>query len=137
MSGLFDGCTKLESINVDWSTTTSQINYFTNMFKGCSSLKSLDLRTLNTSGASRFTNMFNGCSSLQDLDLTNFVISSSSTVTDMLTGATNIVRIIAPNTIDTAITLPGTYYINGTGTGVTSITTSDAGKIFVNQKETT
>ena len=137
LSSMFNYCSGLTNIKVDWSTITNKVKSLDAMFRGCSSLKALDLRTLNTSGVTVFTNMFNSCSSLQDLDLTNFVISSSSTVTDMLTGATNIVRIIAPNTIDTAITLPGTYYINGTGTGVTSITTSDAGKIFVNQKETT
>ncbi len=137
LSSMFNYCSGLINIKVDWSTITNKVKSLDAMFRGCSSLKALDLRTLNTSGVTVFTNMFNGCSSLQDLDLTNFVISSSSTVTDMLTGATNIVRIIAPNTIDTAITLPGTYYINGTGTGVTSITTSDAGKIFVKQKETT
>ena len=137
LSSMFNYCSGLTNIKVDWSTITNKVKSLDAMLRGCSSLKALDLRTLNTSGVTVFTNMFNGCSSLQDLDLTNFVISSSSTVTDMLTGATNIVRIIAPNSIGKAITLPGTYYINGTGTGVTSITTSDAGKIFVNQKETT
>ena len=137
LSSMFNYCSGLTNIKVDWSTITNKVKSLDAMFRGCSSLKALDLRTLNTSGVTVFTNMFNGCSSLQDLDLTNFVISSSSTVTDMLTGATNIVRIIAPNSIGKEITLPGTYYINGTGTGVTSITTSDAGKIFVKQKETT
>lgn len=137
LSSMFNSCSSLTNIKVDWSTTNNGLTTTSSMFSGCSSLKQLDLRTLNTSGVTNFNSMFSGCSSLQDLDLSNFVISvtSADAVENMLLGCTNLVRIIAPSSIGVAINLPGTYYINGTGTGVTSITTSDAGKIFVNQKE--
>ena len=42
------------------------------MFRGCSSLTSLDLNNFNTANVTTMTNMFFGCSSLTSLDVSNF-----------------------------------------------------------------
>ena len=42
-----------------------------NMFKGCKSLKSLNLESFDTSSVTDMSNMFSGCNSLEYIDISN------------------------------------------------------------------
>ena len=42
------------------------------MFRGCSSLKELNLNNFNTNNVTDMSDMFRGCSSLKELNLNNF-----------------------------------------------------------------
>ena len=42
------------------------------MFRGCSSLKELNLNNFNTNNVTDMSYMFYGCSSLKELNLNNF-----------------------------------------------------------------
>ena len=53
------------------------------MFKGCSSLISLDLSKLNSLFVTNMNNMFDGCSSLIFLDLSHFKFNKSLTFKNM------------------------------------------------------
>ena len=46
------------------------------MFSGCSSLKSIDLSSFNTTNVNDMRSMFSGCSSLQSIDLSSFNITN-------------------------------------------------------------
>lgn len=67
MNHMFDGCSKLTSLDLaGWSTTSA--TGMEAMFKDCATLASLDLNTWNTSAAT-MTNMFDGCASLKSIKL--------------------------------------------------------------------
>ena len=70
MRDLFNGCTKLASVNVPFNT--SNVTVIWNMFKNCSSLVTLDLSSFNTAKVTDMDSVFNGCSSLTTLDISNF-----------------------------------------------------------------
>ncbi len=88
-SQFFEGCSLLTEVLVSDTFVTDNILTMTNMFSGCSGLKSLyadsehpdylDIRTFNTSKVNNMSGMFSGCSKITDLDLRNF---NTSSVTD-------------------------------------------------------
>ena len=61
-------------------SNTSNVTIMGSMFKGCSNLKSLDLRNFNTSKVNNMYSMFNFCKGLTSLDVSSF---NTSNVTDM------------------------------------------------------
>ena len=68
---MFRGCSSLESIDLS-SFNTINVNNMYCMFFGCSSLKSIDLFKSNTYNVKDMYGMFFGCSSLKLLDLSLF-----------------------------------------------------------------
>lgn len=72
-SGTFRDCSLLEFINFDGCEfSTSQVNV-SNMFNGCDKLESIDLHEMTFNGNDT-TNMFMGCDSLQELKTPKTVI---------------------------------------------------------------
>lgn len=61
-------------------TNTSSVENMSYMFKGCSSLTSLDVSNFDTSKVTRMYELFSGCHSLTSLDVSNF---ETSLVTDI------------------------------------------------------
>ena len=74
--------------------------------------------------------MFFGCTAFTSLDLSNFTINSGCSVSSFLSGCTNLTKIVAPNTIDSSISiaLPKTFTVSGTSTTINSLTSAYAGK---------
>ena len=79
MSNMFRGCSSLRSLDLS-NFNTENVEDMSNMFEGCSSLRSLDLSNFNTENVEYMSNMFERCSSLRSLDLSNF---DTRNVTDM------------------------------------------------------
>ena len=63
-SSMFRNCSSLKSIDLS-SFNTSNVNNMRCMFDGCSSLQSIDLSSFNTSNVKDMRSMFDGCSSLK------------------------------------------------------------------------
>lgn len=61
-------------------TNTSSVNNMSYMFKGCSSLTSLDVSNFDTSKVTSMYEMFSGCSSLTSLDVSNFDTSLATDI---------------------------------------------------------
>ena len=61
---MFYNCSSLKSIDLS-SFNTTNVNNMEWMFDGCSSLKSLDLSSFNTTNVKDMRFMFDGCSSLK------------------------------------------------------------------------
>ena len=68
---MFDGCTKLESLDVS-NFNTAEVKSMTYMFYNCSTLTSLNLSKFNTAKVTDMSSMFEGCTKLASLDLSNF-----------------------------------------------------------------
>ena len=79
MSEMFRGCSSLTSLNLS-SFNTKTVTDTQLMFEGCSSLTSLNLSSFNTTQVTSMAWMFSGCSSLTSLDLSSF---NTAKVTDM------------------------------------------------------
>jgi len=79
MKWMFRGCSSLKYLDLS-SFETSQVTNMYQMFEGCSSLESIDLSNFNSSNVTEMYGMFQGCSSLKDLDLSSF---NTSNVTNM------------------------------------------------------
>ena len=68
---MFDGCTKLESLDVS-NFNTAEVKSMTYMFYNCSTLTSLNLSNFNTAKVTDMSSMFEDCTKLASLDLSNF-----------------------------------------------------------------
>lgn len=79
MSYMFKGCKSLKSLNLA-KFNTSNVTDMSHMFDGCSGLATLNTGTLDAQNVTDMSFMFRGCASLKTLDLTDFV---SSHVTNM------------------------------------------------------
>lgn len=73
VTSLFDFCDKLKNIDLT-PLADSPIAGMNYMFRGCSTITSLDLSMLkyNTSILTEFSEVFRGCSNLRSLDLSSF-----------------------------------------------------------------
>jgi len=71
MSNMFFGCSSLKSINLS-NLDTNNVKDMSGMFSGCSSLTSLNLSNFDTNNVTNMNNMFYNCSSLTSINLNNF-----------------------------------------------------------------
>ena len=60
------------------------------MFYKCSSLKSADLSSFNTTNVNNMESMFNGCSSLESLDLSSFNTTNVNNMDYMFYGCSSL-----------------------------------------------
>ena len=79
MSSMFKGCSSLKELNLS-NFNTNHVSYMDGMFSGCESLKELNISNFNTYNVTDMSGMFYGCSSLKELNLNNF---NTNNVTDM------------------------------------------------------
>ena len=82
---MFNGCSSLKSLNIP-SLDTSKVTLMYDMFGDCSSLTSLDVSGWKTSRVYNMNSMFNGCSSLTSLDLSGWDTSNVDSMHDMFNG---------------------------------------------------
>ena len=76
-------CSKLTSIDGFNNLITKNIQNMEGMFDGCSKLSSINTSGLNTSSVTTMKRMFAGCTNLRILDLTNFSTQNVSNMTEM------------------------------------------------------
>ena len=91
---MFAGCTKLEALNMageGWRT--SSLYLMVHVWENCSSLKSLDLSYLDTSGVHSMAKDFNGCSSLEYLDLSGADTSQVGSLDALFNGCSKLTTV--------------------------------------------
>lgn len=92
---IFGSCISLKNIDVS-SWNTSNISDMGYLFSGCTGLTNMDLSNFNTSNTTRFRKMFSGCTNLKTLRLSNnFKIADNSNVSDMFENTSINIKIIS------------------------------------------
>ncbi len=71
MSGMFNGCGRLKTIDLNGFKTGGVTN-MSKMFFGCSSLQTLDLTGCDVSNVQSMTEMFSGCKALKELNISEW-----------------------------------------------------------------
>ena len=71
------------------SYNTNNVTDMSVMFRGCSSLKELNLNNFNTNNVTHMYCMFSGCSSLKELNLNNFNTNNVTDMNGMFYGCSN------------------------------------------------
>jgi len=79
MSEMFKGCVSLTSLDMK-GVKTNKVTNMSNMFYNCQSLKEVDLGDLKTDKVTNMSNMFYNCTGLKSLDVSGF---NTRKVTDM------------------------------------------------------
>ena len=97
LEGLFKGCTSLKSVNMT-NFTTPQLKTMLDMFNGCSNLTSVDLSSLTTSQVSNFQNLFNGCKNLKLMNIEGFEFYEQE-LTGIFDGLDSIAYVVLNNVI--------------------------------------
>ena len=102
MSRMFDNCRKLISLDLS-SFDTSKVINMNNMFNFCSNLTSLNLSKFDTSQVTDMSMMFNFCSNLTSLNLSNFDTSKVINMSYMFQYCSNLKSITLTrfNTLNT------------------------------------
>lgn len=79
MAGLFEGCSSLKSLDLS-SWDTSNLDFMNSVFEGCSSLTYLNVSGWKTDKVTSMNSLFNFCSSLESLNIKDWKVNK---VTDM------------------------------------------------------
>ena len=92
MQGMFRGCTKLKSVNMNFSDA-QEVTNLSFMFYGCKALTSLDLSSFDTRRVTDMSFMFSGCSALKSLDLSNFLSWNLTKITSMFNNCSSLTEL--------------------------------------------
>ena len=93
MQSMFEGCSKLTSIDLSSLVTTDKLTNMSNMFKGCEKVTSLDLSGFTTSNVTTFASMFEKMKAVTEikLDYTKFTAADKvTTVMNMFNDCENL-----------------------------------------------
>ena len=96
MSDMFKGCSSLTSLDIN-NFNTSNVIYMDGMFGGCSSLTRMDLNNFDTSKVRNMHDMFTACTSLKSLDLSNFNTAEVNKMDGMFDYCTSLVSLNIDN----------------------------------------
>lgn len=126
MRNMFDGCTNL--VTVDFSLCEiGSLQYVTEMFRNCSSLKIVDFG--NNFGSDNITTllrMFQGCTSLEYIDLSKIHSTKVDTIALMFAGCTSLKTVNLNGFITSSLTnMQQTFY------GCSSLTTLDISSLDI------
>lgn len=110
MSGLFEGCAALTSVDLG-SLNTQKVTNMSGMFKGCKELQTLGLvGSFDTALVTDMREMFRDCEKLSILDLSNFDLSGitvEANIADFLTGTKpSTIKTPKKNDLEDKIALP-------------------------------
>lgn len=97
---MFYGCSSLTQANL-YSLKVESCKNFTNMFRGCTELNSVSNLSLSPT-ATNFTGMFYGCSALETLDTSHTAANSGEQYGDMFYGCSSLKIIDAKRIISTS-----------------------------------
>ena len=122
IDGLFRGYSALAEIEGINYLNTQNVISLVDMFKGCSSLTSLDLSSFKTENVTILYNMFSGCSSLTSLDVSNFNTSNVINMQSMFEGCSSLTSLDLKK-FDTAKV--GTFGMQSMFEGCSSLTSLD------------
>ena len=78
-AGMFKGCTSLVTIDMTGFDTSDCVD-MSSMFNRCTALVSVDVSKFDTSKVTKMSNMFNHCEILETVDVSNFNTSNVATM---------------------------------------------------------
>lgn len=114
LCGMFRNCNKLETII--WFKQKIKIadnsTGIANMFEGCRSLKTLDLRILDVSTATDISSLCIKCSSLQEVNLDGWNTRKVTSTASMFSNCTNLTSIIGIGNLDLSSVTDFSYMFN-------------------------
>lgn len=119
MSQMFRGCTSLESLDLK-NFNTANVTGMNNMFYGCSSLASLDISSFNTENVTEMPQMFRGCANLESLDLSNFITDNVTNISSMFNGCSGLTSLDLKNFNTANVKMMNSVFL-----GCTSLTSLD------------
>ena len=93
---MFNGCSSLEYLELSPKFKTKGIYYMSNLFKDCSSLKSLDLSSFNTSNTKYMDLAFYNCTSLTSLEISTFSTTRANSISQMFYLCTSLTSLYLP-----------------------------------------
>ena len=94
-NSLFKGCISLKSINLAFQNKLS-FTSMDSMFSGCSSLESIDCSHIGTSSVTNFDYLFSGCGLIKKIDLSHFDVISLTSMNSMFKNCYSLEEIILP-----------------------------------------
>ena len=112
MEGIFKGCTSLTSLDLS-DFDTSNVTNMGAMFKGNTALSSINLSSFDTSSATHIGSMFANCTSLTNIDLSNFNTSNVTRLDSMFSGDSSL-QILTLCNFDTSSVTNMNNMFNGT-----------------------
>lgn len=92
MYAMFNGCSKLNNINLD-NLDTSGVNTLYGTFDGCSNLVSINLSKCDFSNVQNTSTMFQACSSLLEIDLSKNNLSNVNTASYMFHFCSSLIKV--------------------------------------------
>lgn len=110
---MFNGFTGLTTINNFGNLNTAKVTSMYDMFYGCSSLTTLDLRGWDTSNIDNMGSMFQGCSNLTTLNLSGWNTSSVENMSGMFYGCSSLTTIYIDKNWSTASVTSSNYMFEG------------------------
>ena len=90
---LFAFYTHLETIDFGGCFDTGNVRDMSQMFRGCSNLRTLDLSSFNTAKVTSMFAMFSSCYSLTELDVSNFDTKNVRDMSWMFSGCSSLVEL--------------------------------------------
>lgn len=96
MMEMFRGCSSLTSLDLS-NFDTSNVTNMNYMFNSCQSLTNVNLSSFDTSNVTSMREMFYDCYSLTELDLSSFDTTNVTTMNRMFSGTTNLKEIYVTN----------------------------------------
>ncbi|MBQ1492319.1 MAG: BspA family leucine-rich repeat surface protein, partial [Blautia sp.] len=82
---MFENCSTLESVDLKSLSATSSVS-LSYLFAGCTSLRRVKGFPVDTGACIDFSYCFKGCKAIKELDLTGLVLSSAKYLTSMFSG---------------------------------------------------
>lgn len=89
----FRGFSQLKSITDIKNLNTSEVTSMNKMFKGCTSLTSIDLYKFNTAKVENMGHMFSNCKALGTLNVSNFDTQKVTNMTSMFSGCGDLITL--------------------------------------------
>ena len=93
----FQNFTKLKQIEGIENLNTENVTSMRDMFRGCSSLTSLDVTHFNTGNVTSMVKMFSNCFQLAELDVTHFNTANVKDMSDMFASCSGLISLDVTN----------------------------------------
>ena len=89
-NNMFEGCSNLTSINLEFLKGASHLSTFSGMFKGCSNLREINFPEIGTNLVMDMSEMFSGCNNLIISNLEELRIEKILDMSAMFSGCKNL-----------------------------------------------
>ncbi len=120
MREMFYGCTSLTTVNLKNFNSTG-VTDMCSLFLGCTNLKTVYLSTLDTASVTDMSYMFCACTSLVELNLSNFEMASVKTLRSMFYDCRNL-KSLNLGDIDLFSLPSGEFYVGSMFSGTDKLT---------------